>query len=77
MRAFPNPFENEVYLKFNESGNYTIELYDYTGRLINSSLLTPNEGEIVNVPVNGESGIYFVKVKGYAGLLKVMKVIKR
>ena len=77
MQAFPNPFENEVYLKFVESGDYTIELYDYSGRLINSSLLSANEGEIINIPVNGQSGIYFIKVRGEAGLLNVMKVIKK
>ena len=77
MQAYPNPFENEVYLKFVESGDYSIELYDYSGRLINSSLLNANEGEIVNIPVNGQSGIYFIKVRGEAGLLNVMKVIKK
>ena len=77
MQAFPNPFENEVYVKFVEAGNYNIELYDYTGRLINSAVLNATEGEIVNIPVEGQSGIYFIKVKGEAGLLNVMKVIKK
>ena len=77
MQAFPNPFENEVYVKFVEAGNYTIELYDYTGRLINSAALNASEGEIVNIPVEGQSGIYFLKVKGEAGLLNVMKVVKK
>ena len=77
MQAYPNPFENEVYVKFVEAGNYTVELYDYTGRLINSAALNAAEGEIVNIPVEGQSGIYFIKVKGEAGLLNVMKVIKK
>ena len=77
MQAYPNPFENEVYIKFVESGDYTIELYDYSGRLINSSLLSVNEGEIVNIPVYSQSGIYFIKVRGESELLKVMKVIKK
>ena len=77
MQAYPNPFENEVYVKFVEAGNYTVELYDYTGRLINSAALNAAAGEIVNIPVEGQSGIYFIKVKGEAGLLKVMKVIKK
>ena len=77
MQAFPNPFENEVYLKFVESGDYTIEVYDYSGCLINTSLLSVNDGEIVNIPINGQSGIYFIKVKCDGELLDVMKVIKK
>ncbi len=77
MQAYPNPFENEVNVKFVESGDYTVELYDYTGRLINSAALNAVEGEIVNIPVEGQSGIYFIKVKGEAGLLNVMKVVKK
>ena len=33
MKAFPNPFENEVYLNFAEDGVYTVELYDNAGRI--------------------------------------------
>ena len=77
MQAYPNPFENEVYVKFVEAGDYTVELYDYTGRLISAAALNAAEGEIVNIPVEGQSGIYFIKVKGEAGLLNVMKVVKK
>ena len=77
MQAYPNPFENEVYVRFVEDGNYTVELYDYTGRLVNAAALNAAAGEIVNIPVEGQSGIYFIKVKGEAGLLNVMKVIKK
>ena len=77
MRAFPNPFENEVYVAFAESGVYTAEVYDYSGRLINSLGVTAEAGEVYQVPVEGQSGIYFIKIKGEAGLLKVMKVIKK
>jgi PKD repeat protein len=77
MQAYPNPFENEVYLKFVESGDYSIELYDYSGRLINSTTLCVSSSEITCIPVNAQSGIYFIKVRGEGGLLKVMKVIKK
>ena len=77
MQAYPNPFENEVYVRFVEDGNYTVELYDYTGRLVNAAALNAAAGEIVNIPVEGQSGIYFIKVKGEAGLLNVMKVAKK
>ncbi|MBR2475826.1 MAG: T9SS type A sorting domain-containing protein, partial [Bacteroidaceae bacterium] len=77
MQAFPNPFENEVYVSFVEEGIYTVELYDNAGRMLNQSSVAATAGEIVNIPVDGEAGIYFIKVKGDAGLLKVMKVAKK
>ena len=77
MQAFPNPFENEVYVSFVEEGIYTVELYDNAGRMLNQSSVAATAGEIVNIPVDGEAGIYFIKVKGEEGLLKVMKVAKK
>ena len=77
MQAFPNPFENEVYVSFVEEGIYTVELYDNAGRMLNQSSVAATAGEIVNIPVDGEAGIYFIKVKGEGGLLKVMKVAKK
>ncbi len=77
MRAFPNPFENEVYVAFAAAGDYTAEIYDYTGRLINTLAVSAVAGAAYEIPVDGENGVYFIKVKGEAGLLKVMKVIKK
>ena len=77
MQAFPNPFENEVYVNFAEDGVYTVELYDNAGRMLNKASLNATAGEIINIPVDGEAGIYFIKVKGEGGLLKVMKVAKK
>ncbi len=77
MKAFPNPFENEVYLSFVEDGVYTVEIYDNAGRMLDQASLSATAGEIYPVAVDGESGIYFIKVKGDAGLLKVMKVAKK
>ena len=77
MQAFPNPFENEVYVNFAEEGTYIVELFDNSGRMLNQASIAVTAGEVVNIPVESEAGIYFIKVKGEAGLLKVMKVIKK
>lgn len=77
MKAFPNPFENEVYVSFAEDGIYTVELYDNAGRMLNQASVAATAGEVINIPVDGEAGIYFIKVKGEGGLLKVMKVAKK
>ncbi|MBO5721313.1 MAG: T9SS type A sorting domain-containing protein, partial [Bacteroidales bacterium] len=77
MRAFPNPFEEEVYVAFAEAGEYVAEVYDYSGRLINSYAVSAAAGEPCKIAIDGEAGVYFIKVKGEAGLLKVMKVVKK
>ncbi|MBR2980570.1 MAG: T9SS type A sorting domain-containing protein, partial [Odoribacter sp.] len=77
MQAFPNPFENEVYVNFTEDGVYTVELYGNAGRMLNKALLNATAGEVYPIAVDGEAGIYFIKIKGEGGLLKVMKVAKK
>ena len=77
MQAFPNPFENEVYVNFAEDGVYTIELFDNAGRMLSQASLNATAGEVYPIAVDGEAGIYFIKVKGEGGLLKVMKVAKK
>ncbi|MBP3353593.1 MAG: T9SS type A sorting domain-containing protein, partial [Bacteroidales bacterium] len=77
MQAFPNPFENEVYVNFAEDGVYSVELYDNSGRMLNKATMNATAGEVYPIAVDGEAGIYFIKVKGEGGLLKVMKVAKK
>ncbi len=77
MRAFPNPFVNEVYVRFAEEGTYMVELYDTAGRLIGSNSLSVNAGDMINIPVNGQPGMYFMKVYSGDTLLKTMSLIKK
>ncbi|MEG2164465.1 MAG: T9SS type A sorting domain-containing protein, partial [Bacteroidales bacterium] len=77
MNAYPNPFENDVYVRFAEEGVYTVEIFDNAGRQLNRSSVNATVGEMVNIPVDGGSGIYFIKVRSNDTLLKVMKVIKK
>ena len=77
MQAFPNPFDNEVCISFVEDGVYTVEVYDNAGRMLDQASLSATAGEVYPIAIDGESGIYFLKVKGEGGLLKVMKVAKK
>ena len=76
MQAFPNPFVDEVYVRFAEEGVYTIAVYDASGRQTGSSQVNAGAGEMINIPVSGASGIYYMKVYSGDTLLKAMKVIK-
>ena len=42
-----------------------------------SSSIEASAGDMVNIPVNGASGIYYMKVYSGDTLLKAMKVIKK
>ena len=77
MMAFPNPFEDDVYVRFTDEGAYKVEIFDNAGRMINSSSISVGSGEMVSIPVEGGSGIYFIKVRNSDSLLKVMKAVKR
>jgi hypothetical protein len=65
---YPNPIvSNQVYVSFNvrETGRYTIQLLDLTGKVISEKIAVINNGAQV-VPVNVQSGLakgpYMVKV---------------
>ena len=77
MTAFPNPFEDEVYVRFANEGEYTVDIYDNAGRQISSRNASVDAGEMVNISVNGASGIYFIKISKEGTLFKAIKVIKR
>ena len=77
MRAFPNPFVNEVYVRFAEEGTYKVELYDTAGRLLGTNSVSVAAGEMVNIPVSGQPGMYFMKIYSDDTLLKAMSLIKK
>ena len=77
MQAFPNPFVDEVYVRFAEEGVYTIAVYDASGRQTGSSQVNAGAGEMINIPVTGALGIYYMKIYSGDTLLKAMKVIKK
>ncbi|MEG1573680.1 MAG: LamG-like jellyroll fold domain-containing protein, partial [Bacteroidales bacterium] len=77
MRAFPNPFIDEVYVRFENGGNYTVDIFDNAGRQVSSRNVAVETGGMVNIQVNGAPGVYFVKVKNDTTLFKAMKLIKQ
>ena len=77
MQAFPNPFVDEVYVRFAEEGTYKVELYDTAGRVLGSNSVSVNAGDMVNIPVNGQPGMYFMKIYSDDTLLKAMSLIKK
>ena len=78
MGVYPNPFTDYVNLSFAKEGAYTIEIVAMDGKLIESKSLSVASSEIVRVDVNGDNGIYFVRVIADNGAnVRTVKVMKK
>ena len=78
MGVYPNPFTDYVNLSFVKDGVYTIEIVAMDGKLIESKSLSVTANEIVKVDVNGDKGIYFVRVVASNGTnVRTVKVMKK
>lgn len=67
ITIYPNPNSGQFKIQFSEASikNLSFELYDYTGKLIQSETLTiDNSNEIIPIETRGlENGIYILKLK--------------
>lgn len=76
INAYPNPFNSETIISYQNLSENEIEIYDITGRLVKSIMvddirggtLTWRPAESESHPVS--SGIYFIKGFGIDGILK-------
>lgn len=77
ISAYPNPFVSEVIIRFAQTGNYSIKVFDATGKTISENQMSPSDNDFVSITINGTSGIYFVQVSENGRILKTLKVIKK
>ena len=78
MGVYPNPFTDYVNLSFTKEGAYAIEIVAIDGKLIENKTIYVTANEIVKVDVNGDKGIYFVRViADNASTVRTVKVIKK
>lgn len=77
VRVYPNPAQDEVHILFEQShtGRVTIDVFDFRGKLVRSSVHFSPEEITVDLSANAP-GIYLVKVFG-EGLSVTRKIIKR
>jgi hypothetical protein len=66
IEIYPNPFENEISIKFKQSGNYDVLVYDLLGNeVIKSTHIISENKSLVNI--NGfeflKSGVFIIQVK--------------
>ncbi len=77
LTVYPNPFIDEVNMKFAESGTYTVEILNVSGQSIYSAPVSANTADFVKVKVNAPSGNYILRVLQNGKVMKAMKVIKK
>ena len=78
MGVYPNPFTDCINLSFVKEGAYTIEIVALDGKLIESKYVSVSANEIVRVDVNGDNGVYFVRVVADNGAnIRTVKLIKK
>ena len=78
MGVYPNPFTDFINMSFVKEGLYTIEIVALDGKLIESKQINATTNECVRVDVDGEKGMYIIKVKNNNGTaVRSLKVIKR
>ena len=75
--AYPNPFYNDLNVRFATEGNYTINIYNANGALIDQIVANVEAGESLPVVVNGGAGVYFINVVKDGKIMDALKVIKR
>ncbi|MBQ7820233.1 MAG: T9SS type A sorting domain-containing protein [Bacteroidales bacterium] len=78
LGVYPNPFTDFVNLSFAKEGEYTIEIVALDGKLIESKQFNATAGECMRVDINGEKGMYIIKVLNNTDTaVRTLKVIKK
>lgn len=60
LKVFPNPSESTFYFKFNNPFPATLNIYNYSGKLINTIDVSANQGEALWDSNNQSAGTYLV-----------------
>ncbi|MBO7724561.1 MAG: T9SS type A sorting domain-containing protein, partial [Paludibacteraceae bacterium] len=77
MKVYPNPFVERVSMMFPQEGEYTFLVVNLEGKCIYSQSKQVESGELVNMQINGEKGLYILQVKQGDKVLKSVKLEKK
>lgn len=73
IEVYPNPFDDKINFVIKGSGNYSVNLYDVTGRIVlNQSISNNNSINTISIA----KGIYFYEIVNNKKIIKKGKVIK-
>jgi hypothetical protein len=75
LKLFPNPSSDKIKIDYNGCQPFSIEIYNYTGKLI--SLMTDINSSLFDIDMTEyPHGIYLIKVKGNDGKYATGRVLK-
>lgn len=77
LSVYPNPFVDEVHVRFIEGGAYSINVFGVNGQIVTTQPTIVDGGEFVRVRVNAPQGIYFVRITKDNQIIKTIKVVKK
>jgi polyhydroxybutyrate depolymerase len=75
VKLFPNPAQNEVYLKHNFQKRLEVQLVNQTGQIIQTESTVHMEGTILHI-ASLAPGVYYAKLFDGNKLISVSKLIK-
>lgn len=76
LTVYPNPFVEDVRMRFAESGHYEVALYDLSGSLISRRELSAEAGQLHTLHVSAPAGVYLLRVMQAGRLLMTLKLQK-
>ena len=73
---YPNPFVEQVNLRFAEGGEYAVLVTNVNGTVMQNTKAKVNAGDVINVAITGTKGVYIVRVLKNGKQFKAVKVVK-
>lgn len=77
LTVYPNPFVEDVRLRFAEAGRYDVALYDLSGRLVSRSAVVAEAASFHTLHVDAPSGLYLMRVAREGKVITTVKLQKR
>ncbi len=76
LELYPNPSDGQVYIKWPVAGNYSLELYDAAGALIQAWPFIENRSDY-NFELPAAAGSYFLRIKNKEGDIWLKPIIRQ
>lgn len=77
LTVFPNPFVDDVRVRFAEAGSYDVVLYDLAGRLVSRRVVVAEAASFHTLHVNAPAGLYLMRIAREGKVIATVKLQKK
>ncbi len=78
LTVYPNPFVERISMLFPQEGEYVFAVMNLEGKCVNTQSKTVTAGEVVNMQIDGEAGMYILQIRTKNDvLLQSVKIEKK